>query len=238
MDITCPDCGETKPDSDYYRDKSRTNGRHLYCKVCARRRSAERYRKRNACAREYHVRGSQPPKTSRCEQCGAEYKPWSDAARFCSKACANTHNGKQRRTSDARRQPVQVMLGSCAVCSTMFVPRNGRAKTCSTECGREFRLRLWKDKQHRRRAKIRGATAERISREAIFARDEWTCGICREPIDPAAKHPDMGSPSLDHILPISRGGTHTLDNVQAAHLGCNLSKGARVPESAVKINDE
>jgi 5-methylcytosine-specific restriction endonuclease McrA len=32
---------------------------------------------------------------------------------------------------------------------------------------------------------------------------------------------------MDHIVPISKGGTHTLDNVQMAHRFCNLSKGNR-----------
>lgn len=36
----------------------------------------------------------------------------------------------------------------------------------------------------------------------------------------------MGA-SLDHIIPLSRGGHHTADNVQAAHLACNHRKGAK-----------
>jgi 5-methylcytosine-specific restriction endonuclease McrA len=37
------------------------------------------------------------------------------------------------------------------------------------------------------------------------------------------------SPTIDHILPLARGGTHEPSNVQAAHFGCNAAKGARVP---------
>jgi 5-methylcytosine-specific restriction endonuclease McrA len=29
-------------------------------------------------------------------------------------------------------------------------------------------------------------------------------------------------PSLDHIVPLSCGGTHTRDNVRCSHLRCNL----------------
>lgn len=32
--------------------------------------------------------------------------------------------------------------------------------------------------------------------------------------------------SLDHVIPVSKGGTHTWGNVKLAHLRCNFSKGA------------
>ena len=31
-------------------------------------------------------------------------------------------------------------------------------------------------------------------------------------------------PTLDHIIPLSKGGSHTWDNVQLAHMGCNAGK--------------
>ena len=36
----------------------------------------------------------------------------------------------------------------------------------------------------------------------------------------------------DKNLPLSRGGSHTPGNVQLAHLGCNVAKGARVAVAA------
>lgn len=30
--------------------------------------------------------------------------------------------------------------------------------------------------------------------------------------------------TLDHIIPLSKGGTHTWDNVQLAHMSCNAGK--------------
>jgi 5-methylcytosine-specific restriction endonuclease McrA len=62
----------------------------------------------------------------------------------------------------------------------------------------------------------------------VFERDGWTCGLCSEPVDPALSWPDPQSASLDHVLPLSRGGSHTMANVQLAHLGCNVEKGAAV----------
>jgi 5-methylcytosine-specific restriction endonuclease McrA len=44
-------------------------------------------------------------------------------------------------------------------------------------------------------------------------------------VDKRLAWPDPKSASLDHVRPISRGGSHTYFNVQLAHLTCNLKKG-------------
>ena len=33
-------------------------------------------------------------------------------------------------------------------------------------------------------------------------------------------------PSIDHVIPLSKGGTHSWDNVKLAHFSCNSAKGA------------
>ncbi len=61
----------------------------------------------------------------------------------------------------------------------------------------------------------------------VFERDGWVCGICGQLIDPVLKWPEPRSASLDHVLPLAAGGEHTRANTQAAHLICNIRKGAR-----------
>ena len=80
-----------------------------------------------------------------------------------------------------------------------------------------------------RYALSRGAAdAEVFDRIEIFDRDEWSCGICSEPVDSSLAWPDPMSASLDHVIPVSRGGRHVRDNVQCSHLTCNLRKSNRV----------
>lgn len=77
-----------------------------------------------------------------------------------------------------------------------------------------------------RRARIAGVKTEPIDRHIVFERDEWKCGICGE-------HVPLEQASLDHIVPLAKGGDHLYANCQTAHLKCNLSKGARLMRAEV-----
>jgi 5-methylcytosine-specific restriction endonuclease McrA len=73
--------------------------------------------------------------------------------------------------------------------------------------------------RRRRVQKHENGPVEKFTADDVFARSLGLCGICG-----AAVTSDF---HIDHIIPISRGGTHTLGNVQLAHPKCNLSKGAK-----------
>ncbi len=60
----------------------------------------------------------------------------------------------------------------------------------------------------------------------LFGRDNWICGICGQKINKRLKCPNPRSKSLDHIIPLSKGGADMAINIQAAHLRCNISKNA------------
>jgi 5-methylcytosine-specific restriction endonuclease McrA len=59
-------------------------------------------------------------------------------------------------------------------------------------------------------------------REAVIARDGMVCGLCSGVVENRA---DI---HIDHIVPVSRGGSDHLGNLQVSHSWCNLAKGARV----------
>lgn len=84
-----------------------------------------------------------------------------------------------------------------------------------------------KANKRKRNALKRGAESEAIVDVEVYDRDGWLCGICTEPVARSLVWPDPMSVSLDHVIPLSRGGAHVLDNVQCAHLSCNVRKGNR-----------
>lgn len=83
-----------------------------------------------------------------------------------------------------------------------------------------------------RRARKLGATVEPFNSVEIFERDGWTCLICGDPIDRWAPYPHPDSVSLDHVVPLSRGGEHSRANTRCSHLRCNLRRGNRMEVGA------
>ncbi len=69
------------------------------------------------------------------------------------------------------------------------------------------------------------AEADYVDPFDVYERDQWLCQICGGEIDRNSKWPKPYAPSLDHVVPVSQGGTHEIFNLQATHLACNLSKG-------------
>lgn len=66
--------------------------------------------------------------------------------------------------------------------------------------------------------KSKNKPVDSIQLHKVYERDKGICGICHTLV-PSNKA------SLDHIVPLSRKGTHTWDNVQLSHVRCNKSKG-------------
>jgi 5-methylcytosine-specific restriction endonuclease McrA len=73
--------------------------------------------------------------------------------------------------------------------------------------------------------KIKSKHKVKFSRANIYARDNYTCQYCGEA---------FGSEDLtfDHVVPVSRSGTKTWENIVTACIECNRKKGGRTPEEA------
>ncbi|MEU3528821.1 HNH endonuclease [Streptomyces sp. NPDC038707] len=67
-----------------------------------------------------------------------------------------------------------------------------------------------------------------MTTKQLAKRDGRVCSLCDEAVDMTLAWPDPMSPSVDHIVPRSRGGLDVPQNVALAHLRCNVSKGIRV----------
>lgn len=74
-----------------------------------------------------------------------------------------------------------------------------------------------RDESHARRVRFRAGIVAPVSVDAIYERDRGICQICRKPVPRKLA-------SLDHILPIARGGTHEPRNVRITHRLCNIRR--------------
>jgi 5-methylcytosine-specific restriction endonuclease McrA len=67
--------------------------------------------------------------------------------------------------------------------------------------------------------------APALTNVALFARDRNLCMYC-------GTHFSRGDLTRDHVVPLSRGGRDTWENVVTACLHCNVKKGGRTPQQA------
>ena len=172
------------------------------------------------CKKAYSLRHIPPPSPfAWCVQCHKPYQRSVDsrgqftASKFCSSDCKKRNQYErwlaERLATDAL---------PCARCGDPLPVPGHRRKFCGDECAKSSRS----GNTHRRRAKQHGVAYEKVDPLAVYERDGWMCGLCGEPVDRRLQWPHPLSASQDHIVPISQGGPHTFDNVQCAHLECNL----------------
>lgn len=175
-----------------------------------------------------------------CVVCGNVFRPKIDSSVCCSSLCASKY-GAILNAAGGDTSTIK----TCVVCGIEFHPlaTHKNQKTCgSDKC--QQRLDIMhktvtgkrKDIHGRRKAVIRGAEAEKIDVLFVFERDKWVCQICGQPVDPSIEYPDLRCKSIDHIVPLSKGGKHTTENVQLAHLVCNISKGNRTCQEVDRAN--
>lgn len=73
------------------------------------------------------------------------------------------------------------------------------------------------------------------ARKKILA-TQTICGICGKPVDFSYSYPHPLSATVDHIIPISKGGHPTdIDNLQLAHRCCNREKSDKLVARVIPI---
>jgi 5-methylcytosine-specific restriction endonuclease McrA len=126
----------------------------------------------------------------------------------------------------------------CAVCGTIVMRAVDRARThcCSPECRAVLQWGVvaptgydWAADAMQRARKAGCSTIERVERDEVLARDDWRCYLCDIDTRRAESPFDPTSATVDHVIPLSKGGAHTLDNMRCCCLRCNSAKADSLP---------
>ena len=166
-----------------------------------------------------------------------EAKNWSGKCRHCGKRLHSGSNGcgscyKKRRLVLLRLhiRLRWLLPKQCTGCGESFdqFGSGWKCEDCKAESYRQFR--------HIRRLRIRGEGAYEsgISYTVLFRSGDGRCALCSKPCDNPSVWTDWDgltwmpkAPTVDHIIALANGGTHTWGNVQLACAECNSHKGDR-----------
>jgi len=200
---SCRICGEAKPLTEYHKQSSARDGHQSRCKECAkalaRRWYAENKERALAAARAYR------------ERRGEEW------ARGYQRAYYEAHKDKWREENWTAEQIERRRQSEWMRMQTPEARTRKRAADCDYYVRNADRF---KAAAARRRARLLGVSVSEFTDRdwrRIVSRQRGCCFYCESDADL----------TKDHLLPLIRGGSHTVGNIVGACVRCNCQKGSR-----------
>ena len=198
VDLKCNICG-----SEFRRSfVTIRHGKRITCATCVENRKAQRE---------------------------ADHRATKEAERVAKAAERKAEReAKAKAKAEAKKAKEHEVI--CKTCGRVFVTSKANVVNCSNECAK-------KNQNNHKDKRLKGMQKDNsITLGRLFTRDNSICWLCGEPCDMQDhRYNDNGVfiagptyPSIDHIVPIAKGGAHQWDNVALAHVRCNTIKRDRV----------
>jgi DNA-directed RNA polymerase subunit RPC12/RpoP len=218
------------------------------CPACSHRHILDRIAQRRHAATD-----ARRPRRFRCQICSRTRpvrKRHGPIPRICRGCQLESRRRVARATYAQQVSPIRLSF-VCPGCGQEFpLVRKGYSRRRCDPCAlthQNAHVAAWwkarpeqrqaKNRENKRRRRIarRDIRAERFADREIFDRDGWICGLCGEPVDRGTASPNGMTASLDHIIPLNRGGTHTRLNTRCAHILCNSRKTDRLDSEITHV---
>lgn len=229
----CGVCHTVLPATREFFHKSDENlyGLAWACKACASAKAREWREQRKARAITYD-----PSTVKVCGKCGKEYPATPEffgvqasRADGLKAACRQCSAAYRRAYHEANRDRAR------ALSHKWFTENRERVRQKERDRGaiRKVERKAWADanpeavrrhrvkSQHIRRARTRAGGSFTLAELArVTASQGGRCWWCGEP---------MSKPTVDHLIPLARGGQNVASNIVLACRSCNSRKGAKLP---------
>lgn len=251
--LLCSRCNKHLPADSFNKDRNK-RGRKYWCRECQSQYRKEYYQRNRQrengyfkryywSDREYHSqRYKEWYESAHAEKCGPGCKCRREVARRTSsptKRCTKCNELKPKSEFYEDKRQADGLYYWCKQCFNAHRrdvywsdpdthrrrDKERRARPEVREKARE-RLKAWRQRNpekareliRRYQARKRQATVEPVDYEAIIKRDGMRCHICGKKIRSRKEL------HFDHIVPLSKGGEHSMKNIACAHAKCNLEK--------------
>lgn len=235
MELICKYCGV----------KFQSNRRKMYCSVsCSKKASNVRC----GVTKKQH--------TKVCPVCNEEFSTVYTRKIYCSDRCLSKASERRRHTSweeytnelvaekKARQQIKSEQRKQheeereCVICGKTFTClKTDQRKTCSSECSARYN-KVRNRSRNDKRIPQEQIIDKDINLDRLILRDNNKCYICgcecnKNDIRLSKKnnpYPGKTYPTIEHVIPICRGGLHSWLNVRLACWECNNKKGTDIED--------
>jgi len=183
------------------------------------------------CAQSLRIRREQESRDRSlvCEVCKSPFLCENRRAKYCGAECRAASNKnlasmRWRAHVEARPATKEVTCGFCAGVVVVPFSLTG-GKKYHDDC--KLRARRARDRvKSMNRAGVK--TNRTITHEEIAERDNFVCHICEVLVDMSLPRTSKQGATLDHVIPISKGGVDSLENLKLAHWICNIRKSDKI----------
>lgn len=153
-----------------------------------------------------------------CVKCGKVFEGSRSDQKYCSEIC------RQNRRRESSYKKKKKGIAMCVICGRQFEQKRIDSKCCSIKCIRKWEY-VKRDKEkkrfyertrdHKKRAGGGEFTIEQWKK--MKKKYKYTCPAC------GREEPEINL-TIDHVIPISKGGKHSSKNIQPLCLKCNVKK--------------
>lgn len=169
-----------------------------------------------------------------CPWCGKEFETTLKYQIYCNSTCTYQDTLKTKREQWAEAYVPRTY--TCKECGTEFTTECGNKHSvfCCNSCSEKYERRhehntarhkeYIKKQKKQRETQLAQSFIEVVDYSDIFQRDNGICQICGMPVHPTKGIDNNWDGTIDHIVPLSIGGEHSVDNCQLAHRICNSLK--------------
>lgn len=156
-----------------------------------------------------------------CPVCNRRFRPLNSNHLYCSRDCGYQANLKQHREKWESEFVPRIVI--CKECGKRFTTTcgNPRKAFCSDECSHTAFRRKGKEA---RKQQMKAAYREPVNIKRLYRRDNGACRICGLPVPNTTEPSNPWAATTDHVIPLSKGGEHSMGNCQLAHRICNSLK--------------
>lgn len=192
----CSKCKEIKTFESFYKVKSRNDGHHNYCKVCNSEYQKNKTKTNPGYSRDYY--------RANREKLNLLVREWK--------------RRNPEKVKEYRKKDVRLKLNE-------LTPE--KRKKRKEEMARYNKLHPYKPSKEQIKHQNRLKWARRNKAEGKYTREEWyvvvenqsyKCLFC-------GVHNDDSPITADHIIPLSKGGSNYISNIQGLCRSCNSRKG-------------